>query len=58
MFITPYVLTSPGEGTRVSRKQARDLSTGKVSDKDIRVPEAKIEIPELEEAEIPEIEEK
>ncbi len=58
MFVTPYVLTSPGEGTRVSRKQARDLSSGKVSDKDIHVPEAKIEIPELEEAKIPEIEEK
>jgi len=58
MFVTPYVLTSPGEGTRMTRKQARDLSSGKVSEKDIHVPEAKIEIPELEETQIPEIEEK
>ncbi|MCK4648340.1 AMIN domain-containing protein [bacterium] len=58
VLITPYVITSPGEGTRMTRKQVRDLSTAEVSDEDIHVPEAKIEIPELEEDKIPEIEEK
>ncbi len=58
VLITPYVITSPGEATRMTRKQVRDLSTVKVSEQDIHVPEAKLEIPELEEARIPEIEEK
>jgi type IV pilus secretin PilQ/predicted competence protein len=57
VLITPHVITTPGEGTRVSRRMIRDLSTDKIMEQDVRVPGDAIEVVELEEAEIATIEE-
>ncbi|HEA46962.1 MAG TPA: type II and III secretion system protein, partial [bacterium] len=88
IFVTPYVITSPAEGKKMTEKQTAVLATPPPEDlrlkertpvskdlkgmkgerwwrkrrreqkKPVKVEEEKIEIPELEEAVIPEIEEK